>query len=93
MISPDGRERIVDHIQFTAPAKSTPPPAAAIAEPRDFSLDDGPIHFSVASPTALINGEKLPDTIAMTSYGALRSACTFTDKAGTFYRWRRTMVS
>jgi hypothetical protein len=68
MISRDGREKIVDYIQLTAPAKSGTPQAAATAEPRDFSIDDGPLTFSIDAPAVRINGEKPSYTVAMTSH-------------------------
>jgi len=66
MISLDGRERIVDYIRLTAPAKSGPLPAAAIAAPRDFSIDDGPIHFYIDAPAVIVNGEIVPNKVVMT---------------------------
>jgi hypothetical protein len=92
MISRDGREKIVDYIQLTAPAKSAPPQAiagevwrhlpavaapaksappqaAATAEPRDLSIDDGPLTVSIGAPAVRINGEESSYTVAMTSHG------------------------
>ena len=49
----------------TAPAKSATSQAAVTAEPRDFSIDDGPLTFSIDAPAVLIDGEKFSQRVAM----------------------------
>jgi hypothetical protein len=65
LVSPDGKQKIVDYIQFTSAKQfldaSTPPadPPTAIntEEPKDFTLDDGPVITDFAG-FILINGQK-----------------------------------
>jgi len=57
MVSADGAERVVEYLQFdfgNKPAKT----AAASARPRDFTLDDGPVNFSIDHGDVLLNGAK-----------------------------------
>ena len=65
LVSPDGRQKIVDYIQVGW--KVEPPPAKTQAEPRDFTLDDGPLSFSFQSHTKLLlNGQPHPGQTGMT---------------------------
>jgi len=75
MTSADGSEKIVDYIQLTAPANAGPPPPAATAEPRDFSIDDGPVKFSIDAAAVIVNGEKVSS--GMTFYGGATLAFYF----------------
>ena len=68
MVSPDGRERIVDYIRLGFGAKPVKPPPAATAEPRDFTLDDGPVNFSTEPPQVRIDGAAFPGIVLM--YGS-----------------------
>ena len=77
MSSADGRARVVDYIQLYAPAKAEPRGLAATAEPRDFSIDDGPVDFAFRAPAVLINGETLPNTVEMAHYGGATLAFYF----------------
>jgi len=72
MVSPDGRERIVDYIQFVFGPTSIKPAAAANAEPRDFTIDDGPVKFSSNPPDVFIDGTKFPRSVVM--YGSAGGA-------------------
>jgi hypothetical protein len=63
--SPDGRQKIVDYIEITS--KVEPPAARTTKEPRDFTLDDGPLRFDFRLPTKLlINGQPYTGTYGMT---------------------------
>jgi hypothetical protein len=65
LVSPDGRQRVVDYIQVET--LRDPRPAAATAEPRDFTLDDGPLSFEFRIPTKLLlNGQEFPGPHGMT---------------------------
>jgi hypothetical protein len=77
MSTADGRARVVDYIQLYAPAKAEARPRAATAEPRDFSIDDGPVDFAGRAPEVNINGETLPNTVEMTYYGGATLAFYF----------------
>jgi hypothetical protein len=57
MISPDGRERMVDYIQFSF-GQTPKPPAAATATPQDFTIDDGPLNLALDQAEAFIDGQK-----------------------------------
>jgi hypothetical protein len=60
LVSPDGKQKIVDYIQFSSAAASDPPaPPAAIGskDPRDFTVDDGPIKTDFEG-FVLINGQR-----------------------------------
>jgi hypothetical protein len=66
MISADGKERIVDYIQFEFAPKPEPPPPAATAAPQDFTLDDGPMNFPVDPPDAVtINRQKFLESVVV----------------------------
>ena len=58
MVSPDGTQRLTDYIQILAHA---PEPAAATttADPRNFTLDDGPVTLDPLVMTIWMNGRKL----------------------------------
>jgi hypothetical protein len=57
MVSSDGRERLVDYIQFSF--GTTPKPvAAATATPRDFTIDDGPLNPALDQAEVSIDGQK-----------------------------------
>jgi hypothetical protein len=60
LVSPDGKQKIVDYIQFSPAAAGDPhTPDAAIAtdEPRDFTVDDGPIKTDFEGFVS-INGQR-----------------------------------
>ncbi len=57
LVSPDGKQKIVDYIQFTSAPPADPPVAISTEEPRDFTLDDGPVTTDFAG-FILINGQK-----------------------------------
>ncbi len=63
-ISPNGKQKIVDYIEVE---RKVEPPAKDTAEPRDFTLDDGPLSFNFRSPTKLLlNGQDYPGMLGMT---------------------------
>ncbi len=65
LVSPDGRQKIVDYLQVGI--KVEPRPAHDQAAPRDFTFDDGPLSFNFRSPTrVLLNGQPYPGTTGIT---------------------------
>jgi hypothetical protein len=93
LVSPDGKQKIVDYIQFTSAKQfldaSTPPadPPAAISteEPKDFTLDDGPVIADFAG-FILINGQKFQ---GLTWFDpGLPCGSVSRARAGIFSRWR-----
>jgi hypothetical protein len=65
LASPDGRQKIVDYIQIET--RRDPVPAASSAQPRDFTLDDGPLTFEFKLPTQLLrNGQPYSGQLGMT---------------------------
>jgi hypothetical protein len=55
MVSPDGRERIVDYVEFSFGVKAEKP-AADTAVPQDFTMDDGPLKWELGQAEARIDG-------------------------------------
>jgi hypothetical protein len=56
MTSPDGSQKLTDYIQILShPAQ--PPAPAATAEPRDYTIDDGPISFDQTDLMISRNGQ------------------------------------
>lgn len=57
MVSPDGKQKLTDYVEILSQA---PEPGAAntTAEPRDFTLDDGPVRFDAERIAIWINGRK-----------------------------------
>jgi len=58
MVSPDGKQKVTDYIEFLAPEPEAAA-SAANAEPRDFTLDDGPVTFHSERVTVWIDGQKV----------------------------------
>jgi hypothetical protein len=69
MVSPDGRERIVDYIQFSF-GEAPKPPAAATAAPEDFTLDDGPLNLALDQAEAFIDGQKFKGYVIIYAWRA-----------------------
>jgi hypothetical protein len=64
LVSPDGKQKVVDYIQVSK--KPEPPAATNDQQPKDYTLDDGPINFDFENETSVwVDGEKYPG-----SYGA-----------------------
>jgi hypothetical protein len=57
MVSPDGRQKVTDYIEFLV-HEPEPKAAAANAEPRDFTVDDGPVTFHTERVSVWIDGQK-----------------------------------
>jgi hypothetical protein len=57
MVSSDGRQRIVDYIQFSFGVVPKPA-AAANATPQDFTIDDGPLKLNLDQVEVFIDGQK-----------------------------------
>jgi hypothetical protein len=68
MVSPDGKQRVTDYIEFLAhaPEPSAAAGSAANAEPRDFTVDDGPVTFQAERVTVWSDGQKVPGTLGFT---------------------------
>lgn len=72
MVSPDGQHKIVDYLQFVMRPETPPEPsaAAALAEPRDFTVDDGRVRFGIPGPSELrVNGKTYVGMRAMVGNG------------------------
>ena len=54
MVSADGTQKLTDYIQFSL-KPSEPQAAASTAAARDFTLDDGPVHFQVEQARFLVD--------------------------------------
>ena len=65
MVSPDGKQRLTDYIEIQGRA-SEPAAATITAEPRDFSLDDGPVSVDSWRMTIWIGGQKFQGTSGYT---------------------------
>jgi hypothetical protein len=65
MVSPDGTQRLTDYIQILAHAPE-PPAATTTAEPRNFTLDDGPVTLDPLGMTIWTNGQKLQGSPGVT---------------------------
>jgi hypothetical protein len=63
MASADGTQKLTDYIQIVSPARDPRPPAATTtAEPRDFTIDDVPVTYSVGRFEVLWQGQTLKMT-------------------------------
>jgi hypothetical protein len=63
MVSPDGRERIVDYVEFTFGQKASRPAKAETAAPRDFTIDDGAPHMDPEQAEVWIDGRKFDGNV------------------------------
>jgi hypothetical protein len=60
MVSADGTRKLTDYIQIISPARDPQPPAATTtAEPRDFTIDDGPVTYSIGRFAVVWQGQTL----------------------------------
>ena len=57
MVSEDGKQKLTDYIEILS-RPMEPAPATTTAEPRDFTVDDGPVRFDPLSVSIWINGQK-----------------------------------
>jgi hypothetical protein len=57
MVSADGKQKLTDYIEILSHMPE-PAPATTTAEPRDFTVDDGPVTFHIPLATIWINGQK-----------------------------------
>jgi hypothetical protein len=61
MVSPNGRQKIVDYLQLSPPEPVDLPAASTTAEPRDFTVDDEPLKINLDSferTTVFIDGQR-----------------------------------
>jgi len=56
MVSPDGKQALTDYIEILTKFP-VPPATRNTAEPRDFTLDDGPVHFDTFGMKAFERGQ------------------------------------
>jgi hypothetical protein len=60
MVSADGTQKLTDYIQIISPGRDPQPPAATTtAEPRDFTIDDGPVTYNIRRFVVLWQGQTL----------------------------------
>jgi hypothetical protein len=65
LASPDGRQKVMDYIEVSPPSEL--PPAAGSGEPRDFTLDDGPLEFNFRAPSRMfVNGREWSGIVGTT---------------------------
>ena len=57
LVSPDGKRKIVDYIEFLFGVPADPPPATSTGASKDYTLDDGPLNFDFVG-FVFINGQK-----------------------------------
>jgi hypothetical protein len=58
MVSADGTQKLTDYIQIISPGRDPEPPAATTtAEPRDFTVDDGPVTYNTRRAVVLWQGQ------------------------------------
>lgn len=57
MASPDGKQKLTDYIEIFS-HEPEPKAATTTADPRDFTLDDGPVRFDAERITVWTNGQK-----------------------------------
>jgi hypothetical protein len=58
MVSPDGTQRLTDYIEVHG-HEVEPPAAKTVADPSDFTLDDGPLSFDFSWMTVWKGGQKV----------------------------------
>jgi hypothetical protein len=49
MVSPNGRQKIVDYLQLSPPEPVDLPPASSTVEPKDFTVDETPLNLNLDS--------------------------------------------
>jgi len=60
MVSADGTQKLTDYIQIISAGRDPQPPAATTtAEPRDFTIDDGPVTYNVRRFAVIWQGKTL----------------------------------
>jgi hypothetical protein len=66
-VSPDGKHKIVDYIQILSPGKAAPPLPLTTSEPRNFTIDDGPVIFGIEPKMSYwIDGREYTDSSGFT---------------------------
>jgi hypothetical protein len=73
MASADGTEKLTDYIQFFAELPE-PKAAATTAAARDFTLDDGPVHFQFAESRFFVGGKQYSGNV---NFQQARAGLTF----------------
>jgi hypothetical protein len=63
MASPDGQLKLTDYVEIHFREPEAPAAAAATAEPRDFTVDDGPLRFEPGPVTVRKQGQPLQGSL------------------------------
>jgi hypothetical protein len=66
LMSPDGRQKVVDYLEFERGDRA-PVNAATTSEPRDFTLDDGPLSINLQVARVLIDGQPFQGRTSLTT--------------------------
>src|SRR5260370_10497915 len=66
MASPDGKQKLTDYIEIFSPHHE-PPAASTAVQPRDFTVDDGPVTFDATQFTIWKQGQQLQELLGFTS--------------------------
>ena len=66
MVSPDGKQTLIDHIEILS-HQPVPSGARTAAEPRDFTVDDGPVTFDATQFTIWKQGQQIPESWGFTA--------------------------
>ena len=69
MVSPDGTQKLTDYIEIFG-HQVEPPAAKTTAEPRDFTLDDGPLNFDFSLITVWKGGQQMKNWRSSTKPGS-----------------------
>jgi len=96
MVSPGGRQKIVDYLQLSPPEPIDLPPAPVTTGPRDFTVDDEPLHIDADSferTTVLVDGQRFTGRVGFRTRTAGCCGLPFPGKCATCYRWLRTPAS
>jgi hypothetical protein len=72
MVSADGTQKLTDYIQIISPDRIPQPAATTTTEPRDFTIDDGPVTYHTRRFVVLWQGQ----TLRMT-WHTVRPGATF----------------
>jgi hypothetical protein len=70
MVSPNGRQKIVDYLEFSPPEPVDLPAASTTAEARDFTVDDEPLNINQDSfqrTTVLIEGQRFTGRVGFSN--------------------------
>jgi hypothetical protein len=66
MASPDGKQKLTDYIEILS-HQPVPPASRTTADPRDFTVDDGPVTFDARQFTIWKQGQQLKELLGFTA--------------------------